>query len=204
MADLLIDNQTSPATPAAGKSDAFFDATTTRLAAVADDGTRRGGALSKNSSVGSLAIAAADTYVTNSGILIPSWGMEAGQIYRWQLTVTKTAAGVAQAIYNIRVGAAGAIGDTARLALTATTAQTAAISSGVINVFVIVRNVGAAGVLAGGVGVQSNNAGLGSGISGVAASFDNSALAGQFVGLSINNGAAGAWTVEAAYGELVA
>lgn len=203
MGDWLNANQTSPATPAAGFNETFHDTTTKKLTCLDDTGTHHGAPLSKGFSTASLSIAAADTYVTGSGLLIPSWGMEAGQVYRWDLTATKTAAGVAAAIYNVRVGAAGAIGDTARLVLTATTAQTAAISSGIISIFVVVRNVAAGGVIAGGVGVQSNNAGLGSGISGVSAGFDNTALAGQFIGLSINNGAAGAWTVEAVYSELV-
>lgn len=202
MADILIDNQAAPSTPGTGKSVLWVDSTTKKPVQTDDSGLRHG-ALSKNASTASLTITAADTYVTNSGILIPSYGMEAGQCYRWLLTATKTAAGTAAAIYTVRIGAAQTTADTSRLALTATTAQTAAVSSGIISVYVIVRNVGASGVLAGGVGVQSNNAGLGSGISGVSASFDNSAQSGLFVGLSINNGAAGSWTVEACYAEMV-
>lgn len=203
MADVLIDNQTAPSTPASGKSVLWVDSTTKKFIQTDDSGIRHGSPLSKNASTASLTITAADTYVTNSGILIPSYGMEAGQVYRWWLTATKTAAGTAAAIYTVRVGSAQSTADTSRLALTATTAQTAAVSSGIISVFVVVRNVSASGVLAGGVGVQSNNAGLGSGISGVASSYDNSAQQGLYVGLSINNGASGSWTVESCFAELV-
>ena len=203
MADILIDNQAAPTTPAAGKSVIWVDSTSKRIVQTDEAGLRHG-LLSRNASSASLTITAADTYITNSGILIPSFGMEAGQCFTWFLTATKTAAGTAAAIYTIRVGAAQSTADTSRLALTATTAQTAAVSSGVIQVICIVRNVGAAGVLAGGVGVQSNNAGLGSGISGVSASYDNSAQGGLYMGLSINNGAAGSWVIEAATGKLFA
>jgi hypothetical protein len=202
MADILIDNQAAPSTPAASKSVIWVDSTTKKLLTT-DDGGIRHGLLSKNAATASTTVNAADTYLTGSSILIPSYGMEAGQVYRWWITATKTAAGTAAAIFTFRIGAAQSTGDTSRLALTATTAQTAAVSSGVLSAFVSVRNVGASGVLAGGVGVQSNNAGLGSGISGVSSTFDNTAVAGQYLGLSINSGSLGVWTVEAVYAELV-
>lgn len=203
MADILIDNEAAPSTPASGKSVLWIDSTTKKFVQTDDAGLRHG-QLSRNASTASTTISAADTYIANSGILIPSYGMEAGQCYRWWLTATKTALGTAQAIYTIRMGANQTTGDSSILALTATTAQTAAISSGIISIFIVVRSVSATGVVAGGVGVQSNNAGLGSGISGVSSTFNNAAVAGQFVGLSINSGASGTWTVETCYAELVA
>jgi len=201
MADILIDNQAAPTTPAAGKSVLWVDSTTKKYV-MTDDAGKRHGQPSSNASTASTTISSVDTYIANSGLLLPSYGMEAGMCFRWWLTATKTAAGTVAAIYQVRIGSAQTTADTSRLSLTATTAQTAAVSSGVIQVIALVRNVGASGVLAGGVGVQSNNAGLGSGISGVSASFDNSALAGQFVGLSINSGTSAVWTVETCYAEL--
>lgn len=151
---------------------------------------------------------AADTYVTGSAIRIPVDGMIAGQVYRWRLAVVKTAAGTAAAVYTIRVGTAGAIGDTARLTLTASVAQTAAVSGGIITVFCVVNGVAAAttGILAGGVGVAAS-VGLGSGVGAVSAAFDNTALgsasAPNYVGLSINGGASAAWTIHSVTAELV-
>jgi hypothetical protein len=202
VADILMDNQTAPTTPAAGKSVAWNDSTTKAFVHT-DDSGRHTGSLSRNDAVGSLSIAAADTYITNSGLLIPSFGMKTGMLFRWFITVTKTAAGTAQAIYTVRIGSNQSTADTSRLALTATTAQTAAVSSGILIVIAHVRTVSASGVIVGGVGVTSNNAGLGSGISGVSSTFDNTALAGQYLGLSINNGTAGAWTVETVTSELI-
>lgn len=204
MAQVTVDNQTAPTTPTSGKSALWFDSTTKKQVVTDDAGVRHGSPLSKNSSAaGSQTLSSVDTYLTGAGILIPSYGMEAGQLYRWLFTATKTAAGIAQAIYTVRIGTNQTTADTSRLVFTATTAQTAAISSGIIQVFILVRNVGGSGNLAGGVGVQSNNAGLGSGISGVSSSFDNTAQAGLYVGLSVNPGASGVWTVEACYAELV-
>lgn len=203
MADLLIDNEALPSTPASGKSIVFIDSTTKKQANL-DDAGRVTGGLSRNDATASQGAGfASDTYVTNSNILIPSFGMKAGMCFKWILSLSKTAAGTAAAVYTVRVGSAGAIGDTSRLAMTALVAQTAATASGLITIIVQVRNVGAAGVIAGGVGVAANSAGLGGGADGAGASFDNSALGGQFVGLSINGGASAAWTITSCVAELV-
>lgn len=202
MADILIDNQAAPATPAAGKSVLWIDSTTKKFVET-DDSGRHLGSLSRNDSVGTVTPNAADTYITNSGLLIPSFGMKAGQLYRWLMTVTKTAAGTAAAIFIVRIGPAQTTGDTARSTLTATTAQTAAVSSGIITITCHVRSVSATGQLVVGVGVMANNAGLGSGITNLPATFDNTALAGQFVGISINPGTAGVWTIDSVIAELM-
>lgn len=205
MAILQIDHQTAPATPPSGVSKLFIDSTSKKLTQTDDAGARHGSPLSKNNSTASLAITAnTDTYITNSGIIIPSFGMEVGQCYRWTLTATKTAAGTAAAVWQIRTGTNQTTADTSRLTLTATTAQTAAVSSGIITVSCLVRTVSASGVIVAGVGVQTNNAGLGSGISGISSTFDNQTLGGNYVGLSVNTGAAAAWTVESCFAELIA
>lgn len=202
MAAIIIDTQAEPATPAAGKVILWIDATTKKFI-TKDDTGRNIGLLSTNSSVGTVTPNAADTYITNSGLLIPAFGMKAGQLYRWIMTVTKTAAGTAAAIFQVRIGAAQTTGDTSRATATATTAQTAAVSSGLIVVTCQVRSVSATGQLVVGVGVQANNAGLGSGITNLPATFDNTALAGQFVGISINPGTAGVWTIDSVVAELI-
>lgn len=203
MADVLIDNQVAPTTPAASKSVLWVDSTTKKFMQTDDAGVHHG-LLSMKSSVGTVTPNAADTYITDSDLLIPSFGMKAGQLYRWYMTVTKTAAGVAAAIFQARIGSARTTADTSRASATQTTAQTAAVSSGIIIVTLQVRSVSATGQLVFGVGVTSNNVGLGSGITNLPATFDNTALAGLFVGLSINPGAAGVWTIDSVHSELVA
>jgi hypothetical protein len=194
MADILIDTQGAPATPAAGKAVLFIDSTTKRFITLNDAGNFNGRLSGNDASASQGAGFASDTYVTNSGILIPSIGMKAGQLYRWLISLSKTAAGTAAAVVTVRIGAAQTTSDTSRLALTASVAQTAAAANGILQVMVGVRNVGASGVIAGGFGMMSS-VGLGGGADGVSSSFDNSALAGQFVGLSINGGASAAWTI---------
>jgi hypothetical protein len=204
MADVLMDNESVPTTPAAGKSILYVDNLTKALAQVNDAG-RVSGSLSRNDATASQAGFAADTYVTNSGLLLPSCGMKAGMMFRWFITASKTAAGVAAATYIIRIGAAQAIGDTARLTLTAG-AQTGVADNGLLIVVASVRNIGASGVIAGAASwakTQAGTAGFGGSIDGVSGTFDNTALAGQYVGLSLNGGASAAWTLTAVSSELI-
>lgn len=202
MADILLDNQALPGTPAAGKSILFVDTTTKKWCDLDDGGNVTGSLSRRNSTASQGAGFASDTYVTDSGLLIPSFGMRAGQLYRWLITLSKTAAGTAAAIVTVRIGSAQTTSDTSRLALTASVAQTAAASNGIMNVMVGVRNVGASGVIAGGFGMMAS-VGLGGGADGVGSSFDNSALGGQYVGLSINGGASAAWTITHVAAELI-
>lgn len=111
-------------------------------------------------------------------------------------------------IYNIRIGSLRTVaGDTARLVLTGP-AQTAIADIGTLSIIVVVRNVGAAGVLQGtawwdhtGTAVNTTTSGTGFAndstghVQGTSAGFDNSAMQGLYVGLSTNSGASGVWTV---------
>jgi len=205
MADILLDNQAAPSTPASGKSILWVDSTTKKLVQTDDSGVRHG-MLSRNFSTASQSPATStDVYITNSGLLIPSYGMEAGQFYRWTMAVNKTATGTTAYVMTIRLGAAQTTSDTGRVTLTATQVQTGVASSGIFIVNCLVRNVGTAGVLVGAVNVITSEAiatGFGGGVDSVAGSFDNSAVNGQFLGLSVNS-QAGAWTITSAYAELV-
>lgn len=134
--------------------------------------------------------------------------MQAGQQYRWIITMTKTAASTAATVYTVRIGTNASTADTSRWTVTSA-AQTAVVDGGIFVLTLTVRNVGAAGVLAGGYGFAGKKAadavGFGNSFQdNVAASFDNSALAGQKVGLSVNPGAASSWVLTSVYAELVA
>lgn len=201
MADILIDAQTTPSTPAAGKGVIFVDSTTKKITLIDDAGGMQG-VLSRAAGLGSTSGYASDTYITTSGILIPSYGMKAGMMFRWTFAVGKTAAGVAAAVIIVRIGSAQSTADTARLTLTSTVIQTAAAADGLVTVLVGVRNIGASGVIAGGFGV-AGPVGLGGGATGASSTFDNSALAGQYVGLSLNAGASAVWSITNIQGELI-
>lgn len=204
MARIDLAEQSAPSTPSSGVGSLYIDSTTS-VPAFINDGGRKGLAGGQgagfNASIASQNIAAADTYLTDSDLLIPGFGMQAKSCFMWELSLTKTdAASTATPSYNIRIGANRTTADTARLTLTGP-AQTAATDAGVIRIIVVVRSVSASGVIQGTIYMDHNLAATGlannasSVVEGTSAAFDNTALGGQYIGLSINNGASAAWTV---------
>lgn len=201
MADVVVENQTGAAggVPSANNSVIFVDSTVAALFVKDSAGVYRG-------STGNASIAAqgagfaTDTYVTNSNLLIPSFGVQAKSKIRWTISVSKTGAGVVAPAFAIRIGAAGTTADTARLTLTGA-AQTAVADVGVFDIILTVRSVSATGVIQGTLSLVHTNAATGLSandgdvIEASSATFDNTAIAGQTIGLSINAGASAAWTV---------
>jgi hypothetical protein len=199
MAIITLDRNGAPSTPGAGKARIFIDTQAPVLCF--RDETGAIASRSDNCSIASQAGFAADTYVTNSDIQIPSFSVQAKTTFRWTLTAAKTAAGVATPIYQVRIGSARTTADTSRLSITGP-AQTAAIDNAVIIIYVTVRSVGAAGVLQGTLSMNHNLAATGfavnasSIVEATGAGFDNSALGGLFAGLSVNGGSSAAWTLQ--------
>jgi phage baseplate assembly protein gpV len=199
MADLYLSEQSAPSTPASGNLILYPDSTASRYFAKDDAGRVSGS--SHNASITTQGAGfATDTYVADSDILIPSFGVQVRTAFRWTMVASKTAAGVATPVYSFRIGSARTTADTARLQITGP-AQTAAIDFGTFHVMLIVQSVGAAGVIRGvtqwkhdgaAVGFANNDSGFQDGTS---AGFDNSALGGQYIGLSIDGGASAAWTL---------
>ena len=201
MADIFLAEQSVPSTPASG-SLIFYPDSTASVPAAKNDAGRAGSLWARsNAAIGAMGAGfSSDTYVTRSDILIPSFGFQAGAVFRWTISASKTAAGTATPVYSIRIGANQGVADTARLQLTGP-AQTAATDVGVLVVMVSVHTVGASGTIQGtaywshqtattGFATNANGA-----VEGTSAGFDNSALSGQYIGLSINGGASASWTV---------
>ena len=206
MAKQTISEQSYPSTPSSGYGSIWPDSTAPQWFTKDDAGRAWG--RSFNAAVASQGAGfATDTYVTNSDILIPSFGLQAKTSITWRLSASKTAAGTATPVYNIRIGAARTTADTARLTLTGP-AQTAVADIGTLYITVTVRTVAASGVIQGtawwvhrgtaasttvsGVGFANDTTGH---VEGTSAGFDNSALGGSYVGLSIDGGASAAWTL---------
>lgn len=193
-------------TPAAGTVTFSFDTTANGLFYYKDDGGRYY-ARSTNAAIAAQTANAADTWLTNSDLIIPSFGFQAKTTFLWQASASKTAAGIATPIYAVRVGSARTTSDTARLTITGP-AQTAIADVGTLNVMVTVRSIGATGVLQGTAwwdhrGTAANTTTSGVGFANdttghtetTAAGFDMTAIAGQFISLSVNPGTAGVWTI---------
>jgi len=207
MSILILNERTNPGAPASGKGSVWFD--TSGIQMYTDDAGRHWG-WTRNCSIASQGPGfAADTYVTNSDILIPSFSLQAKTTFLWQISASKTAAGIAQPAYAIRIGANRTTADTARLTLTGP-AQTAIADIGTLYVMLTVRSVGAgtAAVLQGTAwwvhrGTAANTTTSGTGfandtsghVEATSSGFDSTALGGQYIGLSINGGTSAAWTV---------
>jgi len=202
MADLLVDVQSAPATPASGQVVGWPDTSSKSWWYKNADGNLKGD-LYRAATAAQGAGFASDTYVTSSGLLLPSTSMVAGMWWRWQLTITKTAAGTATPIWQVRIGTGQSTSDTSRLSIT-TAAQTAASDTALVTILLTCRSVGASGVLRGAVWIQHNLAATGFAntpagfnlVSGTSSGFDNTALGGSYVGLSVNGGTSASWTIE--------
>lgn len=202
MADILIDNQSVPSTPASGKTLLYVDSTA-KLPAFKNDAGRASvmGGSTLNASTANLAPTAnTDTYLTDSDLLIPSFGLQAKTQFRWVISASKTAAATATPVWTVRIGTNRTTSDTSRLALTGP-AQTAAADVGVFTLYVTVRSVSASGTIQGTIIVNHNGAATGfanndaGAVEGTSSTFDNTALAGSYIGLSLNTGASAAWTI---------
>lgn len=198
MAELLLDSQGTPAAPSAGTALLYPDSgnglwtqrTSTLIRTL--PGIR-------NFNNADEVANAVDTYLAGSKITVPQHGLQAGTIFKWVIGMTKTAAGIAAPIWNIRVGTAGTTADAARVTFTSPSAQTAATDAGQVEIYAILRNTGAAGVMAGVLSLWHNNATTGFAsvsqivVQATSAGFDTT-TANLLVGISVNPGAAGVWT----------
>jgi len=202
MADILIDNQVAPATPAASKSVLWVDSTQKRLIQTDDGGIHRGVIAHANSTSAQGAIATTEVYLTGSSLQIPSFGMQVGMEFVWYISASKTAAGVAAPVWTYRIGSAKTTADTSRLALTSGQIQTAAVGDGILVARLVCHIASAVGTIAGSGG--TGPAPFGGGGAGTSATFDNTAtIAGQFIGLTVTTGASAAWTVTAVSADLI-
>ncbi len=206
MADILLDNETAPSTPASGKAIVFTDVTTKKLGHMDDAGIARGLLSSVNPPSGTASLslpAATDTFVTNSGIAIPSVGFQAGQLFLWYLFVTKTAAGTGVLVATIRYGSALSTSDSSVIAMTGV-AQTATAFGSLLTVGAYIRTAGASGVVVGSLGGGGVALGVGTTATGVSSTIDLSSPSGKFLSLSFNPGTGDTWAAEAVRGQLIA
>ncbi len=146
---------------------------------------------------------AADTYLVGSSIAIvaPATTLKVGARYHLIFNVTKTAAGAATPILNIRFGTGGVVGDASKCALT-WTAQTAATDTGTFEVWATFRTVGSgttavlqcAGQRRHGASITGLGTLVGETKVATSAGFD-STVANSIIGASINGGTSAAWTI---------
>lgn len=144
---------------------------------------------------------AADTYIIGSSVAIPATGLRVGTRYHLIFEASKTAAGTAGPILNIRFGTNGTTADTARCTITFS-AQTAATDTGTFEVWATLRAIGAGtSAVLQCVGQRLHGAsvtGFGNLVSQTlpvtSGGFD-STVGSSIIGTSANGGASAAWTI---------
>jgi hypothetical protein len=149
---------------------------------------------------------ASDTYLTGSSILIPNGLPKVGTKYQCRFAVSKTAAGTATPIIQIRIGTAGSTADTSRCSFTFG-AGTAVADTGAFVATGVFRTVGS-GTSAVLQGLCQLDALATTGFSSTSKSvlatsggFD-STVANSIIGLSVNGGTSASWTVQLVDAEL--
>jgi hypothetical protein len=206
LADILLDEQSVPVTPSAGQGVIWVD-TSGVLGMKNGDAARSYGYTTNASIAAQGAGFATDTWVTDSDLLIPTFGFQVRSVFQWKISASKTGASTAQPVYSIRIGSTRSTSDTARLALTGP-AQTAVADIGTLNITAVVRSIGATGVMQGTAwwdhrGTAANTTTSGTGfandstghVEGTSAGFDMTAIAGQYISLSMNGSTNAAWTL---------
>jgi hypothetical protein len=152
------------------------------------------------------AIAAADTYVTDSRLVLPQGRIQAGTIYKARLILTKTAAGTAAATVTFRSGTAGTTSDTSRATL-ATVTPSAVTDIACLDILATFRVVGASAIINTWLKLDHDLAATGFGNramfqSQTTSSAFDSTTASMGLGVSIAAGTSSAWTLQQCWAEL--
>jgi hypothetical protein len=201
MADINLDVESPPLTPAAGTAIAYFDSITKILSQKDDGGFIRSLGPSNFSTVSQAPVAATRTYIAGSALTIPGGKLQIGSCFRWRFSLTKTAAGLAASTIDVAVGTTGTTTDTARVSFTKP-AGTAVVDEGWAEIYVICRGpLSASGVFAGEFILSHNGNTVGHAIipvvvvNTISGTFDVT-VAGLVVGVCITTGASDAITIQ--------
>jgi hypothetical protein len=148
MADLVLDTEAAPNSPAASAMTWFVDSTTKLLSTKDSTGFIR--SYGTNFSTTSQSpTATTRTYVNGTNFQNPAGRIQIGTQYRFTIELSKTGAGSATSTYDVAFGTAGTTADTARISFTKP-AGTAVIDAGKIVITVIIRGpIGASCIAAG-------------------------------------------------------
>jgi len=201
VADILLDVQSAPATPAAGQAVFYVDSTSKKHAIKNDAGFVEG-RIQNFSTASQAPTATTLTYITGSALAIPTNKLQVGTCFRWTFDMTKTAAGVATSTFAIVVGTNGTTADTARVSFTKP-AGTAAVDTATVTITAICRGpLSASGVFVGNFKLVKNAAEISGhcttpsvSLTTVSGAFDVT-VANTIVGLVVTTGSADAITIQ--------
>lgn len=206
MSDLVIDDQSVPASPSAGQAVVYNDSISKLLTQRTSVKPLTVGGF-RNASTAAQAYTTAEIYLAGSALTVPSHLLVVGAIFQWRVTATKTA-GTGAPVLIVRVGTAGTTADSARITFTQVAAGTSVADTAVYDVYAVVRSIGASGVMSGSLQMAHVLAATGFStldhnvMSVNSAGFDMT-VANLIVGLTFNHGTAGAGNIEQVVAELV-
>lgn len=206
---LKLGTEAAPPTPGAGIKHLYFDTSTLPnlrgIDAAGND--NQIGPIQNASAAGQSPVAATRTYLTGSNVTVPVIKLKVGAIYRCRFAMTKTAAGVATSTIDVCVGTTGTTADTARLSFTKPLG-TAVADEGWVDIYVVVKTIGATGVIVGEIIVDHNLATTGHMgqqvfIATVTSGTFDTTVASLIIGVCFTSGAADAITISQCMAELV-
>jgi hypothetical protein len=207
MADIVLDTESTPASPSAGSMILYPETTTLQI--VSKDSTGRMQTLGPiaNQSTAAQAYTTSEIYIAGSALTVPVHLLQVGARCRWRVVVSKTN-GTAAPVWKLYKGTLGTTGDTAIATLTQASAPTGVADTAVWDIEAVLRNTGASGVML--FSLSMIHALAATGFSQVAgnaqfvasSSFDTTA-ASLIIGISANFSTAGAGNIEQITSELV-
>jgi hypothetical protein len=190
---------TSIATPASGVCSMYVDSIDKKRRTKDDAGFVD--SYTQNFSIAAQSITAVTrTYITGTNFKVCSNKLQAGSMFRWVISMTKTAAGIATSTFDVAFGTAGTTADTARLSFTKP-AGTAIADEGKVTIECIIRSIGASGVAVGEFSMIHNLAATGhmlipcAVVNTISAGFDTT-VAGMNIGVCITSGSADVITIQ--------
>jgi len=161
----------------------------------------------QNASVTDQLISAASAYVANSNLAVPVGKLRIKTVFKWQIHVTKSAAGTtAGCAVLFKLGTGGVIGDATILTFTFGT-PTGVVDRAVIDVTVIIRGPLSASCIATGSARLSHDLAatgfstLPEEVKQATSGVFDATVANLIAGLSITTTTASAWTVTGIVGE---
>ena len=209
MSELDLTNiaATSINTPASGVSALFLDSSGKVLSTKDDTGFVR--AVRTNfSTAAQTPSATVRTYITGSNLAVGANKLQIGTIFRWKVSMTQTAAGIAASTFDICVGTAGTTADAARVSFTKP-AGTAAIDEAWIDIIATLRGpLSGAGIMVGEFILNHNGNTAGHAttptviLNTISSGFDVT-VANLIVGLCITTGASDVITIQMVQSEMI-
>jgi len=207
MSDILSDVQSKPTAPSAGTALLYPDTTKKAWTGMDDAGrtTTLQSGIVTNCNTAVVSPGAVNFYITGSSLALGSSIIQLGTSWEWVFGITKSTAGTGTPAWTIVFGTNGSTADTARVTFTSSTADTGVADRCTVRINAVARAVGASGVVAGifekshiivgATGFSTPASTQFEPLSTVSAAFDTT-TASMIVGVCVNAGTAGAWSIE--------